>query len=163
LTPLLFAIFIGLMPHQTIDPGGGSIDVMNLVVPTSVTWLRSGLVRIARKPLPRFDERTRRVLWPAPHRHHWFIRLAGASHVLQATRWCSYGGRFGVYGRELRVAGLATMPMPSALLREVSLLNRVISGRLILFAFLGAAVVLALWTSSKTRQGLRIAAATATS
>lgn len=148
-SPVLVAAFVGSIPVQIIDVSAGSTDLLNLVVPTSVTWIRWGTLGISNEFAGAVSGQGAYVGIA--------LLVVGAITVWQQRRL--FAGKFLALfvvtsflmslGPTLRIAGTASgIPTPGSLLKLVPLVEKAHPGRLFMFASLGIAVLVAVFLSS---------------
>jgi hypothetical protein len=148
------------IPHILQNGGYFCIDLLNLIIPTPVTWIGGHLaapitdrfsggiaedlgyiglplavitivaaVRLRRDPIARL-----------------MALLTGLAVLCALGPW-------------LHVAGHAVLPLPWIFLERLPLLGNVVTGRLMLYAALGIAILCALWLASLRSGGYRGASA----
>ncbi len=147
--PFLIAAFVGPLPRQAVT-SAGSTDLLNLFVPTSITWIGGKAASgVSGSFTGSVSGQGAYVAIP--------LLLAGAFFAWSRRR--SFEGKFllAVFlgslvlslGPELRFGGESTgIPMPGVLFESLPLLGKAVAGRLFLFSHLALAVMIALWLSS---------------
>lgn len=156
-SPFLLAAFVGPIPVQVIDVSAGSTDLLNPIVPTSVTWLRGwGSQTVANSFAGSISGHGAYVGVP--------LLLAGGMAAWQRRRrfegklltWLILISFLLSLGPVIRVAGDRTgVPGPGAILGLLPLIEKAHLGRFFLFTSLGLAVLIALFLSTQDKQRWR--------
>lgn len=149
-SPFLLAAFVGPIPEQVIDKSAGSTDVLNLMAPTSVTWLGGrALHSISGRFSGSVAGQGAYVALP--------LLLAAGSLAWRQRR--RFEGKFlaGVFiggyllslGPTLKVGGERTwIPGPGIVLDVLPLIGKALPGRMFLYSLIALAVLIALWLST---------------
>jgi hypothetical protein len=145
--PILLQMFLGSHPYQSLPSVAGSTDLVNLVVPTSLTFLGGRALR----PL----SITFSGASLADQAAYLGLPLLLAIALFARRTWRSHDGGlllaiFGAsvilsFGAQLHVLGTPTVPLPWALLRYLPLMGKVLPIRMMVYAALAASVIMALW------------------
>src|SRR5579871_558935 len=153
MTPYLWALATGDRPVFPVGQWSAvySTDLLNLFVPTSTNlfgWLLSHSIADTFRgntleqggylgmPLVLLLIFTGRIYWHRPIGKMLILSLITAA--------------IATLGPQLHIAGTAIMPLPWALVTHVPLLRYALPDRFIVYAWLGAAVALALWLTGST-------------
>ena len=158
-SPYLYFVAWGPAPAFLTKPPNaarGSVDLLNFVTPTKLTWLGNGVAQSVSSRFTGFlHENGAYVGIPLLLIVVWFAieqrrSVAGkvVPSVLLAAALLALGPR-------LKVLGKASVVMPWRLAQGIPLIGRAIPARLTLFGFLAAAVALALWLARRPSRNYR--------
>ena len=147
--PFLYYAVTGFQSKAIHPPENFAADLLNLVVPTHLEASGAGWAHGISDRFSGNDfERDAFLGVPALAIVAWF----------GLRRWRSPGGRFllialalatlASLGSRLHVAGHRLVPLPWGLVDSLPLLDNVLPGRLMLFASLAAALIVAVWAAS---------------
>jgi hypothetical protein len=159
LLPLLLAAFIGPLPSQHIDAAGGSTDLLNLIIPTSVTWVggraMSGIAGSFSGSVSGQGAYLGLPILIIVSLFAWERRRSFAGRFLPALFVAIF---LLSLGPVLMIGGTSThVPMPGIAFRFLPLLGRAILGRLLVYALAALAVMIAMWLSEPRRRYWRVA------
>ena len=148
LSPYLYYMLALGMPEGTIfSPKNNAADFLNFLVPTSVNELGR---------LPSFGAMASHFRADlSESRAYLGLPLLVLIVLFARERWHDRDGRFIVYmfacacilamGPFLQIAGHIIMPLPGAGLAALPLIDKALPGRFMMYAYLAAAVMLAMW------------------
>jgi hypothetical protein len=143
---LYYALFQGGMPSETIGEGYG-LDLLNPVFPTITTWLGGGAFHALTM---RFEEGSFAesngylslpiivafAWWAAKTDRRLLARLAVAGAVLAFVA---------ALGAHLHVAGVETVPLPYALIKNLPVIRLLTPSRIAMYMSLAVAVGISAW------------------
>ena len=159
LSPYLYYMLALGVPEGTIfSPKNNAADFLNFLVPTGVNELGR---------LPSFGaiaSHFRADL--SESRAYLGLPLLAVIVLFARERWHERDSRFVVYmfactcvlamGPFLEIAGRIIMPLPGAALAAIPLIDKALPGRFMMYAYLAAAVLIAMWLSRENgRRALR--------
>lgn len=150
----------GAIPHILQNGGYFCIDLLNLIIPTPVTWIGGHLATpITNHFSGGISEDLGYIGLPLA-----LIALAAAIRLRHnlAARLMSLLTALAILcalGPILHIAGRPLMPLPWALLERLPLLGNVVTGRLMLYAALGIAILAALLLATMRPATYRTASA----
>jgi hypothetical protein len=157
-SPLAYYAARGFDNHSINAPRSFAADLLNLLVPTSLSLASLGRTGgVAAHFLGNNSERGAYLGPPVLIIVVMFAR----------SRWRTPGGRFLLFslgaaviaelGASLRIEGHRLLPLPWSLIDRYPLFDNVLPARLALFASLTAAVIVAIWAASSRAWWSRIA------
>jgi hypothetical protein len=155
LLPYFYYMFAFGAPRGLIfPPWRTSIDLVNFLVPTSTNQLGNLRVfgAIAHEFLAILSDSGGYLGLP----------LVAIIALFARERWSERSGRFMVYmfasacvlamGPFLEILGYRLMPLPGAGLAVMPLIDKALPGRFMMYAYLAAAVLVAIWLAEKSRR-----------
>jgi hypothetical protein len=159
LLPYLYYMFAFEAPRGLIFPPlRTSIDLVNFLVPTSINQLGN---------LPVFGAIAHQFLAILSDSSGYLgLPLLAIIALYAREHWRNRSGRFMVYmfacacvlamGPFLEILGYRLLPLPGAALAVMPLIDKALPGRFMLYAYLAAAVLVAMWLAEKSgRRTLR--------
>ena len=148
LSPYLYYMLASGVPEGTIfSPKNNAADLLNFLVPTGVNEL--GRLRLFSTIASYFRSDL------SESRAYLGLPLLTIAVLFARERWRDRDCRFVVYmfagacilamGPFLEIAGRIIMPLPGAALAAMPLIDKALPGRFMMYAYLAAAVLLAMW------------------
>jgi hypothetical protein len=155
LSPLLFYVLTDIPGRPIRDPIQGSVDLLGFVLPRKHTLIGGDLLEPLTRPF---------VLLAAGDGSYLGIPLLAVSlHFAVANRrrrgWLlpAFMGVTALLamGPVLQADGKPTVPLPWRLATEVPIIQNAAPGRFVLFLWLAASVVVAIWLAGRPRSWIR--------
>ena len=153
-SPYLLEVIRNRPPGSLRPLGPNSVDLLSYVLPRSPTWLGAGTFLETTRRFSGLAQDDTAYIGPA------FIAIVGLfAWFGRRSRWTWMLIAFVLVpvvfslGPTLHVAGQASIPMPGALLAHLPVLSSVLPERFPLFAWLGIAVLVALFLAHSSGRG----------
>ena len=150
-SPYLYYFFQPGFPRSPVNsPGGYSADLLNFIVPTPVNAIGTLdiLARISRRFAGAIAETGACFGVPLIAIAVIFVRSHWAAMSTRFLAWFILIVMLASLGPRLHIAGAEFFGLPWKLMQHLPLINNVLPGRLLMFAFLALAIVTAQWLAA---------------